>query len=199
VPIQFEELQQLWQSQPQPAAEAVDSHGVADELRRFGRRQNIIFSAKASLILWQIGYCFWRVGVSILSVSGEAIFLAGAISFLVTDWRNQLGIARLDFTKPWAGFVDSALERLRDPNAPFRRWFWLNMLLVGVGANLLLGCRWAASTPQQRWVSHATATATPFACWVVGLTLRTKRYELEYRPLMERLTAMKKALAEQSQ
>jgi hypothetical protein len=197
--VRFEELQELWQNQPQPESPAVDARGMTGELRKFGRRQNFIFSVKVVLMAWQIWYCLSKLGVSVLSVIGEAVFVAGIVSILATDWRNQSGIARLDFTRPSAGFVNATLDRLRDPNAPFRRWFWLHMLLLCVGANLLISSRWASSTPPQRLLSHATATAAPFACWAVALTIRVWRYRWDYRPLTERLQAMKQALAEQAQ
>jgi hypothetical protein len=197
--VQFEELQQLWQSQRQPEMAVVDSRGMTHALRRFGRRQNYINAAKVALVAWQTWFCLSRLGLSVLTVVGQAIFLAGVIHMLTTDWRNQLGIARLDFTKPSVGFVDSVLDRLRDPNAPFRRRFWLHAILIGGGANLLLAARWAASTPQHRIVAHFTAMVAPIAAYALGLQIRSKRYALEYRPLMQRLTAMKKALEEQWQ
>lgn len=196
--VRFEELQELWQSQPQPLATVVDSSGMAHEQRRFGRRQILINTVKVALLVWQMWYCMSRLGLSVLSVLGQAILIAGMVSMLLTDWRRQWGIARLDFSRPSSAFVDSVLEQLRDPNAPFRHRFWLHMVLIGVGANLLLASRWAASTPQDRLVAHFTCTAAPFAAYALGLKFRAKRYSLEYRPLTDRLIAMKKALREQS-
>jgi len=80
--------------------------------------------------------------------------LGGALTVLITDWRSQLGIARLDFTRPSAGFVDSVLERLRDPNALFRRLFWPQMIPICVGINLLFAAHSIAV--------HLAATRGPF-------------------------------------
>ena len=197
--VQFDELQQLWQSQRQPRAAAVDPRGMTHALRRFGRRQNLINTVKVAVVVWQTWFCLSRLGLSWLTAMGQAIFLAGAVSLVTADWRNQLGIAHLDFTKPSTGFVDSARDRLRDPNAPLRRRFWPNMIAIGAGINLLFAARWAASTPQHRIAAHLTASAAPFAAYALGLKIRSKRYSLEYRPLVERLTSMKKALEGQWQ
>jgi hypothetical protein len=185
----LEELQQLWQSQPQPAVAAVDSHGMKEALRRFGRRQNLIYSVKALLIVWLVWLCWSWTEHSALSAAGAAILLGGALGVLFTDWRNQLGIARLDFTKPSAGFVDSLLERLRDPNAPFRRIFWLHAIPICAGINLL----YAAHSI----LAHLALTLGPLAGYAIGIKVRSVRYAAEYRPIVERLTAMKKALEEQ--
>ena len=187
----LEELQQLWQSQPQPPAAAVDSRGMRLALGGFARRQNLIHSVKAVLLVWLVWLPLAWVGLSALTVAGAAILLGGALAVLITDWRSQLGIARLDFTKPSAGFVDSVLERLREPNAHFRRLLWLHMIPICAGLNLMLAAHSIAA--------HATATLGPFAGYAIGMKLRSKRYAAEYRPIVERLKAMKMALEERPQ
>ena len=187
----LEELQQLWKSQGLPAPAAVDSHGMKAALRRFGRRQNLVYSVKAVLVVWLVWFCLSWVELSALTLAGAAMLLGGALSLLITDWRNQLGIARLDFTKPSAGFLDSVLERLRDPNAPFRRLFWLHMIPICAGINLLLAAH--------SLMTHVAAALGPFAGYALGMMVRSKRYAAEFRPIIERLTAMKKALEEQSE
>lgn len=187
----LEELQQLWQSQPQPPAAAVDSRGMRLALGRFARRQNLIYSVKAVVVVCLVWLCLSWAGPSALTVLGAAILLGGALTVLITDWRSQLGIARLDFTRPSAGFVDSVLERLRDPNALFRRLFWPQVIPICAGINLLFAAHSIAV--------HLAATLGPFAGYAIGMKLRSKRYAAEYRPLVERLEAMKKALEEQSQ
>lgn len=199
MPVTFEELQELWQSQRQPAVAAVDSRGMTDALSRFGRRQNLINTLKAAVVVWQVWSCLSRLGVSVLTVAGEAAFLVGVASVLMSDWRHQLGIVHLDFARPSAGFVDTVLARLRDPNAPLRRRMWLNIVLIGAGVNLLFAEGWAGSTPQQRILHHLAATLFPAAAYLLGFKIRSMRYGVEYRPLMVRLTAMKRALREQSQ
>jgi len=187
----LEELQQLWQSQAQPAGAAVDSAGMSAVLRRFGRRQNMIYAAKTVLLVCLACVCLSRLGKSAITVLGAVLLLASALGLVIGDWRNQSAIARLDFTKSSAGFVDSVLERLRDPNAAFRRLFWLHMIPICAGINLLFAA--------QSIAFHLGATLGPFAGCALGLQVRKKRYAAEYRPIIERLEAMKMALEEQSQ
>ena len=94
----LEELRQLWQSQPQPPAAAADSRGMKAALRRFGRRQNLIYAVKAALMVALAWLSLSWLGHSVLTAMGAALFLSSALGLLFTDWRNQLGIARLDWS-----------------------------------------------------------------------------------------------------
>ena len=199
--VRFEELQQLWQNQPQPEplAVATESRGIAAALRRFRRRQYVINGIKLAVIVWLAWFMLSRLGVSVPMVLGLVLFLTGFISAMVIDWRIQSAIARLDFTRPSAGFVNATLERLRDPNAPFRRNGWLCIVLVAAGINLMFAGPSATETLPSRIASHTAVTLFPFAAFAFGLKVRAKRYAMEYKPLAERLTAMKAALEESAQ
>ncbi len=186
----LEELQELWQSQPQ-GAQAVDSRGMHVALRRFGRRQNLIYTVKAVLVV-AVGWLGLRsLKFSAISAAGTALLAGGAMAILIADWRRQLSIARLDFAKPSAGFVESVLERLHNSNMAFRKLMWLYMIPVCVGVNLLFVANSIAA--------HLAATLGPLAGCAVGLKLRAKRFAGEYRPIIERLTAMKEALEERAE
>ncbi|HEY7392527.1 MAG TPA: hypothetical protein VH640_28665 [Bryobacteraceae bacterium] len=199
--VRFEELQELWQNQPQPQAFAVaaESRGMAAALRRFRHRQYVINGIKLAVIVWVTWSMLSRPGISVLTVLGLGMGLAGMVNAVVTDWRIQSAIARLDFTRPSVGFIDTTLERLRDPNAPFRRTGWLGIALLAGGINLMLAGPSATETFASRIASHAAATFFPFAAFAFGLKLRAKRYALEYKPLVEQMAAMKAALEEHAQ
>src|SRR5690348_11886726 len=124
--VRFEQLQELWQKQPQlqPPAVAAEPRGMAAALRRFRRRQLAINAIKLVVVVSLTWFLRSRVGVSVLTVLGQGLFLAGMTAAIVIDWRIQSAVARLDFTRPSVGFIDATLERLRDPNAPFRRTGW---------------------------------------------------------------------------
>ena len=47
-------------------------------------------------------------------------------------------------------------------------------------------------------VSHTAVTLFLFAAFACGLKVRAKRYAMDYKPLVERLAAMKAALEEQA-
>ena len=172
---------------------AAESRGIAAALRRFRRRQYVINGIKLAgdrlvgLVL------LVALGVSVPTVLGLGLVLTGIISAMVTDWRIQSAIARLDFTRPSVGFLNATLERLRDPNAPFRQNGWLGIALVAAGINLMFAGPWATETLPSRIASHTAVTLFPFAAFAFGLKVRAKRYAMEYKPLMERLEAMKAA------
>ena len=197
----FEELQQLWQGQPQPEPQAVvaESRGMAAALRRFRRRQYVFSGIKLTVIVWLAAFLLSRLGVSVLTVLGVGLLLAGMINPTVSDWRNQSAIARLDFTRPSVGFLDATLGRLRDPNAPFRRAGWMGIAMVAAGANLIFAAQWATETLGSSIASHAAVTLVPFAAFAFGLKVRATRYAMEYKPLMERLAAMKADLEGRAQ
>ena len=196
--VRFEELQQLWQNQPQvqPPGVVKESRGMARALRCFRRRQYVINSIKLVAIVSITWFFHSRLGVSVLTVLGQGLFLAGMITAIITDWRIQSALTRLDFTRPSVGFVDVTLERLRDPNAPFRQGGWLGIALVAAGINLMFGGPSATETLPSRIVSHTSATLVLFAAFALGLKVRAKRYAMDYKPLVERLAAMKAALEE---
>lgn len=194
----FEEIQQLWRNQPQSFAVTVDVRGTVNAFRRFGRRQNIINTLKAGLIVFQTWYCLHKLGISALTVCGQALFVAGIANILLADWRNQMGIARLDFTIPPAGFIEKALARMDHPNAGYRQRLWLTLPLVCTGMNLL-GLSRSGSPLPDRLVVHMGMTAALLVTFAAGLKLHAKRCEMEYRPIKERLIAMKMAIEEQHQ
>jgi uncharacterized membrane protein len=196
--VRIEELQQLWQNQPQPELPAVaaESLGMAAALRRFRRRQYLINGIKLAVIVLLAWFLLSRLDLSALRVSGLGLFLAGMISLIVTDWRIQSAIARLDFTRPSARFIDGTLERLRDPKAPFRRTAWLSIAVVAASFNLMFTGPLATETLPSRIVSHTAVTLFSFAAFALGLRVRAKRYAMEYKPLVERLAAIKAALEE---
>lgn len=198
--VRFEELQQLWQNQPQsqPPVET-ESRGMAGALRRFRRRQYVINAIKLVIIAWMTWFVLSRTGVSVLTVLGLGFGLAGMMNAMAADWQIQSAIARLDFTRPSAGFIEATLERLRDPNAQFRRTGWLGVALLAGGINLMLAGSSVTEPLTSRILSHTTATLLPFAAFAFGLKLRAKRYAIEYKPLVERLAAIKAALEEHAE
>jgi hypothetical protein len=194
----FEELQQIWQSQPQEAA-ALDIRGATSALRRFGRRQNIINGLKLAGIIWQAGFTFWKMGLSPLLLVAEALIMAAMANLLLADWSTQLGIARLDFSTPSASFIESALQRLRDPNAGYRRRFWLNVVMMGIGMNLVAVVQSRNVTWQHRLQMHAWLIAILIVAFTWGFKVHGKRLEMEYRPIRKQLLAMQQAIEEQRQ
>lgn len=189
--VEFDELRELWQSQPQPDSSlALDGRAMKDTLRRFHRRQTIMNCFRASL-LTVVGIWALNSRLTVEGRIGVCCMLVGLSIFLAVDWRNQVGIARLDFTQPSAEFIESSIQRLRDMRCPFRRTFWIFIVSAVAGMNLLA---WHPGRPLGRMVfGHVNATAFPFFAFWLGSIVRAKRFDMECRPIMEKLLAMKRA------
>ncbi len=195
----FEELQQIWKDQPQPFAVPLDVRGTLIALAAFRRRQNIINVLKACLILFMIGYFASRQPGSLLIVCGGALIVAGSMNLLIGDWRNQMGITRLDFSSPSLQFIDQALARLDDPNAGLRRRLWLNILLICAGINLANLSDPPSGSRAYSLLMHLASTAAILIALAVGLKIHAVRMKLEYRPIRRRLLALKLAIDEENQ
>jgi hypothetical protein len=198
--VPFEELQELWRSQPAALAEpdaAERATELTEAFRRYGRRQNYFNVVRLAAVLLQIG--LWvrvKEPRSLLTLSGMAVLVLGELVFLFSDWRNQLGIARLSFTGPTLEFVRTTIQRLYEQRNPFRRNGWFLGVALAVGLNLLVLAKDQRLAPLERIAYHLTACAGPFAVYVIGLKIRSKRWRYECLPLVERLRAIERALEE---
>ena len=123
------------------------------------------------------------------------MLVLGESVYLFSDWRNQLGIARLNFTEPSLAFLRTTIQRLHDQRDPMRQHFWLLVVTLAGGMNLLLLDK-EHLTQFQKIAWHLTACATPFAAYVLGLKIRGMRWIYECLPLVERLRAIERALQE---
>jgi hypothetical protein len=196
--VPFEELQELWQSQPTALAppNAVRAAELTEAFRRYGRRQNYINVFRLSAVLFQILWVLIKTIRTPLTLCGLALLVLGESVYLFSDWRNQLGIARLNFTEPSLEFVRTTIQRLFDQRNPVRQHFWLLVVTVAGGMNLLVLAKDRHFALLERIAYHLTACATPFAACVLGLQIRGKRWRYECLPLVERLRAVERALQE---
>jgi len=191
----FEELQQLWQNQRQPATRVPDGAAVTRELKIYGRKRNLINIVKTVLVLAQICWMIALMRAIPLALAGALWIGAAEIAFIVLDWRRQWAIAHLNFLEPSLGFVEHAAARLREDGRLFRRQFALVILSVAAGINLIyLGT--LRGSMAHRVTGHIEGTAMALAAWRLGVWLREKRVEAERRPLIAQLTAMERALKE---
>ena len=191
--VEFDELRHLWQSQSQPdSALALDGRAMSDVLHRFHVRQTIINCVRAGLLVFMAIFVPIKTHMALTGILGVACILVGGVIYLWDDWRNQIGIARLDFTKPSADFVESSIQRLADMRYPFRRTFWVFILSCIAGLNFL----WhpiGAGSVYKTILMHCNATVFPFVAYWLGVKIRAKRFDLECRPIMEKLLAMREA------
>lgn len=191
----FEELQELWQKQPEPAPLAFDARGLTEQLRRFGRNQTCINLFKVAMLVWVFYRLLTHTHFAPLEVTGTALLFIGLVVYLVLDWRNQIGLSRLEFSAPSAEFVHKAHQRLCHQLNPMCRVLWLEVVCIAGGLNLILLSRPPASLAM-RIGNHLGVTALPFAAYVFGEKIRAFRFKRECGAVMERLETLLHSLEE---
>jgi hypothetical protein len=196
----FDELQALWQSQAAVAARAFDPTALATEFRRFGRRQDIINASKSVLVVFAFVQTVEMFPSRPLAGISLMLILCTATLALIVEWRIQRSIARLNFTAPSLDFVRGSIARLQAQRNPYHTPAYLTMFAaVLIGYNVLTLANWPRLTIERRILSHAVATASPAILYVFGRWVRAKRWNAEYRPLIERLSVLLETLEECAQ
>src|SRR4051794_10464028 len=114
----FDELQVLWQSQPVKTLPRFDAAAAAGAFRRYGRRQDIINSAKVILLVVAIAQAtlFGRNRPVVLFA--VSLMLLFGFMALLAEWRQQRAIAAFDFSAPSVAFVRAAIARLQAQRNP---------------------------------------------------------------------------------
>src|ERR1035437_9602209 len=188
----FEELQQLWQRQPPPAAmPAPDAAALSDAFRRYGRRHDLIYLGKAIVIACLLIFLLTLLRQRPLAAFGACLVVFSGILFLISDWREDRANARLHFAPPSVEFLRSAIACLHAQRNPFRtREFYIAMGGVWIGCSLILASHWPQETFSSLLRTFAFITAVPFAAYAFGRWIRNKRFEKQCRPLIDRLEAV---------
>ena len=122
-------------------------------------------------------------------IAGWGLIAVAVSMLLIREWRSQRAISRLEFDQPSLGFVQSTIDRLREQRDLHRRYYLPFMAAVVVGMNLTLPAT-------NRFWMRLLVSALPFVAFEFGLWLRRKRFDLECRPLIDQLSAMRSALEE---
>jgi hypothetical protein len=186
---QFEELQELWQQQPQSPLTRHDAESLTTDLRRFGRRQDLINGLKVLALIGQIVFVVIRTRHDPMRMVGVSLIDLCVVYFLAWEWRRQRAAARLDFTASSVAFLKTSIARLQALKNPFRGREAL--ILMGgcmVGFNLMLH--------GTHWGKRVSFTALPLAIYFPSVYLRAKRWDHECGPLVERLKALVAAAEE---
>ena len=190
----FEELQQLWQGQSGRSVSQRDAAALSSDFRRYGRRQDLIYLGKTVIIGCQLIFLVWLLLHRPLALFGACIADFGAILFMISDWRTQRAIARLNFAEPSVEFLRRALARLEAQRNPFRRReFYVAMGGVWIGCNLMF-TKLSERTLSGILGALAFTTALPFAAYGIGRWIRARRFEMECRPLIDRLERVLRTL-----
>ena len=191
----FDELQTLWQTQPSPAMPAFDPAALAGAFRRFGRRQDVINMAKSALLAVVLVHSAVRLRdrpLVLLSTIGILSFCAVA---LIAEWRIQRRIARLNFSAASVDFVRVTIAHLKAQRNPYHTPAYLALLgSVFIFYNLMAFAAWPRLTIERRIAFHAFACAFPPLIYAFGRWIRAKRWNSDYRPLVERLSVLLETL-----
>jgi len=193
----FDELQVLWQNQPTKTVPRIDPAQFAGEFRRYGRRQDIINTAKAILLTAVVvdAVVFGRHKPIILFA--VCLMLFSGVLALIAEWRNQRAIAAFDFSAPSVEFVRSAITRLQQQRNPLHtREYGILFAAVLVGYNLIVLSSYGRSTMTERVVGHTIGLVLPGCIYVLARYIRARRWESECRPLVNRLTVLLETLEE---
>jgi hypothetical protein len=196
---QFDELQTLWQTQPSPAIPAFDGAALAGAFRRYGRRQDIINIAKFALVIFAVVRCYtaFHDRLPIALAFGGLLFFA--VVAIIAEWRIQRGIARLNFSAPSVDFVRASIARLQAQRNPYHTTAYVFLFAsIFIAYNIMAFANWHKMTIERRILSHAVATAFPPLLYVFGRWIRAKRWNADYRPLVERLTVLLETLEDRA-
>jgi hypothetical protein len=197
---EFEQLQHLWQAQRSPLLTAMEAAPLSEALRRFSRRQHWIIAFKVLLVGGILGQAFYQLANrSAGTIGGLVLVGAGSLWAVIADWRGQRAISRLNFAEPSAAFLRTAIEKIRRQWDPFGPHYWPFLACMVAGMNLMFLDSMQSKTPVMRLLWHSFGTALPFAGYEIGLRLRRRRFEVQCRPLLDRLIDMKAGLEEPPQ
>ena len=192
---QFEELQHLWQRQPQRTTPPGDAAVLSNAFRRYGRRNDLIYLGKAIVIASLLILLVSLLRHRPLAMFGACLAVFSGVLFLISDWRTQRAIARLNFASPSVEFLRSAIARLEAQRDPFHsREFRIGWGGFWVGCNLIFADKWSLMTPTLALAVLACVLAAHFFAYASARRVRGKRFEKECRPLIDRLESLLKTM-----
>src|SRR5690242_51024 len=181
----FDELQVLWQNQQAPATPRFDAPAAAHAFRRYGRRQDIINTAKAVLLAGALIQTVVTCRHRPLLLFVFSVMLFSGVMALVAEWRNQRAIARFNFGAPSIAFVRNTLARLEQQRNPLHsREFAILFAAVFLGYNAIVISSYGKSTMGERILGHAMGVGLPALIYFAARAIRARRWEAECRPLV---------------
>src|SRR5690242_8848378 len=94
---QFEDLQQLWQQQPESPVSPRDAESLASGLLKYGRRQDLINGFKVVLLIAQVVWILARTHHDPMLMYGAFLADIGIMNLLLREWARQRAASRLNF------------------------------------------------------------------------------------------------------
>ncbi len=184
----FEDLQQLWQHQPERALSRRDALELTHAFRRYGRRNDWIAAVKLMVVAAQLCLLVSVFRHRPLTLFGACVMDFSALYFMLCDWRNQRAIARMDFASSSMNFVRGAIARLNAQRNPFNtREFYIALTGFWAGCAIMVAGRWSKMVYPQSLLFISMLLVLPFAGFGFGRGVRAKRFRCECQPLIDRL------------
>jgi putative flippase GtrA len=193
---EFKELQQLWQrQQPQCPTPLGEAAALKNAFRRYGRRNDLIYLGKAIVIASLLIFLLSLLRHRPLAAFGASLAVFSGVVFLISDWRTQRAIARLNFASPSVEFLRSAIARLEAQRDPFHtREFRIAWGGLWIGCTVMIADQWFLMTPFLALAVLACVIAAQFAAYASARRVRGKRFEKQCRPLIHRLESLLKIM-----
>jgi hypothetical protein len=184
----FDELQQLWQQQPERGLTHRAAADLTTAFRRYGRRNDWIGAAKILIIAVQLCFLVSVFRDRPVTLFGACLMDFSALYFMLCDWRKQRAIARMNFATSSVDFIRGAIARLNEQRNPFRtREFRIAVTGLYTGIAIMLAGRSSKMIFPRGLLLVVTLFLMPFVGFAFGRWIRAKRFNAECRPLIERL------------
>ena len=184
----FEDLQQLWQHQPERGFTRHHAAELATAFGQYARRTDRIGIAKVAVMAAQLYFLISAFHHRPVTLFGACLLDFSALYFMLVDWRKRRAIARLDFAAPSVAFVREAIRRLNAQRNPFHtREFRIAVTGFWIGCALIVAGKWPSMRYPGNLLFAAMILVMPFAGFAIGRWARARRFHSESRPLIERL------------
>jgi len=194
----FEELQQVWQQQRGASFTHFDAADLTGAFRSYGRRNDAINLLKLLILATQLCLIVTFLRERPISLFGACLVDCSGLYFMLSDWRNQRAIARLNFASPSLDFVRIAVERLKLQRDPFRtREFLIALCGFWTGGLIVLADHW--SRARHPWLFANVMIGLPFLGFAFGRWIRRTRFRRECQPLLERLETLLATMLESTE
>jgi hypothetical protein len=95
--------------------------------------------------------------------------------------------------------VRTAIARLHAQRNPYHTPVYLVLFgAIFAGYNLMTYAAWPRLSVERRILMHVLASISPVIFYVFGRWVRAKRWNAEYRPLVERLSVLLETLEDRA-
>ncbi len=198
----FDELQNLWQTQRAGQFESETSQDIVslitEKHKSFEKKQLRINLAKTfALILILVPFCSYLIlykSPSVFTYLGAGWILLSTVAFMVLYWKKQFRYSSLDLNQSGSEFIKTILNKLNYQKKLFRIHFPLLVFSLLIGINIIYLGMFSHYDITTRLVYHFAGSVFILIVSPLGLKIRKMRFNKEYQPLIDELTAINEDL-----